>query len=86
MKFTTVASVFAMAATAFAAPSDIEARTGGKGGSCSVNTKQVCCNGILNCAVQVIGSQCNNQAYCCKTDAPVGALINVALLNCVDIL
>ncbi|KAF4974600.1 hypothetical protein FZEAL_8527 [Fusarium zealandicum] len=94
MKFTIVASVLAMAATAIAAPAEVEARThGGGGGSgggktnvCSANTKQVCCNGFLSCAVQVLGKNCDGSAYCCKTAAPVGALINVALLNCVDIL
>ncbi|KAH7207896.1 uncharacterized protein BKA55DRAFT_744494 [Fusarium redolens] len=85
MKTATALSALTMAVAAIAAPSDIEAR----GGSSSCNTrthKQLCCNGLLACAVQVIGSNCNNDAYCCKTNAPVGALINVALLNCVDIL
>ncbi|KAJ3460427.1 hypothetical protein MRS44_011294 [Fusarium solani] len=59
---------------------------GSTGGSCNANTKQVCCNGLLNCAVQVLGKNCDGSAYCCKTDAPVGALVNVALLNCVDLL
>ncbi|KAF8929949.1 hypothetical protein BGZ47_000797, partial [Haplosporangium gracile] len=45
--------------------------------------KQVCCSGgILNCAVQIIGSFCTNTYYC-KTDALVGAIVNVELLNCV---
>ncbi|KAF4470745.1 hydrophobin 3 precursor [Fusarium albosuccineum] len=92
MKFTIVASALAMAATAIAAPAEVEARTGGGGGgsgggSCSsTHNKQVCCNGLLSCAVQVIGSNCNSNAYCCSTGAPVGALVNIALLNCVDIL
>ncbi|KAL3956805.1 hypothetical protein ACCO45_009651 [Purpureocillium lilacinum] len=49
-------------------------------------TAQVCCSGLLTCLVQVLGASCNNQAYCCNTEAPVGSLINIALLNCVDIL
>lgn len=73
MKFTTVASVLAMAATAIAAPADVEARGGGhgSGGSCSADTQQVCCNGILSCAVQVLGKNCDGSAYCCQTGAPV---------------
>lgn len=73
MKFTFVASVLAMAAAAIAAPAEIEAleaRTGG-GKTCSTNNKQVCCNGLLNCVVQVLGQNCDSSAYCCKTDAPV---------------
>ncbi|KAI8663634.1 hypothetical protein NCS57_00964900 [Fusarium keratoplasticum] len=77
MKFTIIASALAMAVSACAT---------GTGGSCNANTKQVCCNGLLNCAVQVLGKNCNGEAYCCKTEAPVGALVNIALLNCVDLL
>ncbi|RSL41879.1 hypothetical protein CEP53_012501 [Fusarium sp. AF-6] len=86
MKFTIVASILAMAATAIAAPTEVEARGGGSAGSCNANAQQVCCNGILSCAVQVLGKNCDGSAYCCETAAPVGTLINVALLNCVDIL
>ncbi|CEI41816.1 hypothetical protein FVEN_g3782 [Fusarium venenatum] len=90
MQFSTFTAVFAMAAAAIAAPADIEARTGHDNGNnkpvCSAQSKQVCCNGLLSCAVQVLGSNCNANSYCCDTQAPVGALINVALLNCVDIL
>ncbi|RSL59907.1 hypothetical protein CEP54_007048 [Fusarium duplospermum] len=86
MKFTTAASILAMAATAIAAPTEVEARGGGSAASCNANAQQVCCNGILSCAVQILGKNCDGSAYCCETAAPVGTLINVALLNCVDIL
>ncbi|KAI1058797.1 hypothetical protein LB507_004113, partial [Fusarium sp. FIESC RH6] len=88
MQFSTLASVLTMAVAAIAAPADtLEARTGGGNNAvCSAQNKQVCCNGLLSCAVQVLGSNCNGNSYCCKSDAPVGALINVALLNCVDLL
>ncbi|KAM0246028.1 hypothetical protein ACHAP5_004999 [Fusarium lateritium] len=89
MQFTTIASIFAMATVAIAAPApaDIEARTGGGNTSvCSAKAKQVCCNGILSCTVQVLGGTCGGNSYCCKTSAPVGALVNVALLNCVKLL
>ncbi|KAI8714961.1 hypothetical protein NCS52_01002700 [Fusarium sp. LHS14.1] len=85
MKFTIFASVLAMAATAIAAPTEVEARSGGSAGSCNANAQQVCCNG-LNCLVQILGKNCDGSAYCCQTSAPVGNLINVALLNCVNIL
>ncbi|KAJ4329268.1 hypothetical protein N0V84_000161 [Fusarium piperis] len=81
MKFTIIASALAMAASVCATP------TGGQtGGSCNASTKQVCCNGLLNCAVQLVGQNCDGNAYCCKTDAPANALVNIALLNCVDLL
>ncbi|KAH7231155.1 hypothetical protein BKA59DRAFT_536371 [Fusarium tricinctum] len=86
MKTAAALSALTMAVAVIAAPSDIEAR-GSSSSSCNSKThKQVCCNGLLSCTVQVLGSNCNNDAYCCKTNAPVGALINIALLNCVDIL
>ncbi|SPJ70312.1 uncharacterized protein FTOL_00040 [Fusarium torulosum] len=91
MQFTTIASILAMATVAIAAPSpaDIEARTGHGGGNtpvCSAKAKQVCCNGLLSCTVQVLGGNCGGNSYCCKTSAPVGALVNVAVLNCVKLL
>ncbi|KAF4966700.1 hypothetical protein FSARC_5644 [Fusarium sarcochroum] len=88
MQFTTIASILAMASAAIAAPADIEARTnpGDNTNVCSTNNQQVCCNGLLNCVVQVLGKTCDGSAYCCKTGAPTGALINVALLNCVKLL
>ncbi|RGP59204.1 hydrophobin 3 precursor [Fusarium sporotrichioides] len=88
MQFSTFTAVFAMAAAAIAAPTEIEARTdGGHNNVCSTQNNQVCCQGLLNCAVQVLGAGCSGgNSYCCKTDAPVGALINVALLNCVKLL
>ncbi|KAJ5215266.1 uncharacterized protein N7498_001673 [Penicillium cinerascens] len=54
------------------------------GGDCNNGGSQVCCSGVLNCLVQSVGDACSNQAYCCQTDAPVGTLLNVALLNCVQ--
>ncbi|PNY25477.1 Uncharacterized protein TCAP_04587, partial [Tolypocladium capitatum] len=85
MKYTAALSIFALAGAAMAAPTDIEARTPGgppSAGGCTIaGTQQVCCSGLLSCAVQIIGSSCTN-AYCCSTDAPVGALVNIALLNC----
>ena len=93
MQFSSIATILSVALAASAIPTEMEARTGGGGGggkgkTCSnSNAKQVCCNGLLSCVVQVLGSGCTSGgAYCCTTDAPVGALINIALLNCVDIL
>lgn len=83
MKYTAAFSILAFAATAIAIPTELEARTGGGGGgkggggsgggggkTCSASgKKQVCCNGLLNCVVQVASSNCNNSAYCCNTSA-----------------
>ncbi|KAJ4328784.1 hypothetical protein N0V84_000789 [Fusarium piperis] len=77
---------------------DDDARHGGpKGGDtttttntnkvCSVENQQVCCTGLLACAVQVLGDDCKGgNAYCCNTGAATGTLINIALANCVDVL
>ncbi|RYP18299.1 hypothetical protein DL765_004019 [Monosporascus sp. GIB2] len=81
MKFTTLTALLTMAVAAAAAPTEVEARTGG---SCNNDQKSVCCDGILNCVVQVIAPTCSGTAYCCETDAPEGALVNVELLNCVQ--
>lgn len=67
MKF--VAAVVALAATAIAAPAEMETRSRSvKLSECSAQGGvQACCNsGLLGCLVQVIGSNCNNNAYCCK--------------------
>jgi hypothetical protein len=79
MQFTTIVSILAMATAAIAAPApaDIEARTGNGGGKppvCSAKTKQVCCNGLLTCTVQVLGGSCGGNSYCCKTSAPTVSL------------
>ncbi|KAG9498385.1 hypothetical protein J7337_009190 [Fusarium musae] len=95
MQFTKIASVLAMAAAAIAAPApgnyEVEPRTGGSNNGnnqpvCSTQSQQVCCNGILSCTVQVLGATCNNQAYCCNTQAATGAIISINALNCVKIL
>lgn len=49
--------------------------------------QQVCCSGgILNCAVQALGSKCKNEAYCCETGKSLGGLINISTLNCAKLL
>ncbi|KAK7991243.1 hypothetical protein PG988_000037 [Apiospora saccharicola] len=66
---------------------DLVVRTDGGAKTCNADTKQVCCNGLLNCVVQVLGSTCsNNGAYCCDTSAGTGSLINIQALNCVKLL
>ncbi|KAF9920041.1 hypothetical protein FBU30_010221, partial [Linnemannia zychae] len=47
--------------------------------------KQVCCDALLNCVVQALGSNCSTQAYCCKTDAAVGGIVVLNALNCVKL-
>jgi hypothetical protein len=48
--------------------------------------KQVCCVGLLPCLVQILGSTCKGQAYCCATDQSVDSIVNINALNCVQIL
>ncbi|KAK8115723.1 hypothetical protein PG984_012225 [Apiospora sp. TS-2023a] len=99
MQFTMISTLF-LATVAIANPiaappameaADLAIRTdGGSGGStktCNADTKQVCCDGILGCVVQLLGSTCsNNGAYCCKTSAGTGSIINIQALNCVKLL
>ncbi|KAF9920042.1 hypothetical protein FBU30_010222 [Linnemannia zychae] len=55
--------------------------------SCNASgQKQVCCDGLLSCLVQVLGDNCSTQAYCCTTNAAVGGIISINALNCVKLL
>ncbi|CAM1509440.1 Fc.00g031790.m01.CDS01 [Cosmosporella sp. VM-42] len=57
-----------MAAITITAPTEIEARDGGAGGAgCNSHQKPVCCNGILGCTVQIVGSGCVSGSCCYKT-------------------
>lgn len=74
MQFFTTTLALAFAATALAAPA-LDARTEPTtpppSDICPNDNKQVCCNGILTCLVQVLGGPCDNDVFCCKTEAPV---------------
>ncbi|KAF4945324.1 hypothetical protein FSARC_14453 [Fusarium sarcochroum] len=99
MKYSAL-SVIAIAATAIAAPSKLEADHslgGPPTRECNANQKQVCCTPILgipllsSCLIQVRGSTCKNEAFCCQANqvnGPVGALtnLNVNALNCNQLL
>ncbi|OIW27635.1 hydrophobin 3 precursor [Coniochaeta ligniaria NRRL 30616] len=86
MKTTSIiVSILSMALAATAAPV-LEDRTSSSCKPTTEVTQQVCCSGLLDCVVQVLGNTCSTHTYNCKTDAPVGGLVNVALLNCVSIL
>ena len=63
MQFSTITTLFTLAAVAVAAPTEVVART--EGGCNNEQPNQVCCTGILNCVVQVLGANCGGQAYCC---------------------
>ncbi|KAF9931413.1 hypothetical protein FBU30_010249 [Linnemannia zychae] len=55
--------------------------------SCNASgQKQVCCDGLLNCLVQVLGDNCSTQAYCCTTNAAVGGIISLNALKCLKLL
>ncbi|KAI2463515.1 hypothetical protein F4781DRAFT_437357 [Annulohypoxylon bovei var. microspora] len=86
MQFSTITTLFTLAAVAIAAPTEVEARNGSPG-SCSVSQpNQACCTGsLLDCLVQVSGSACGGQTYCCSTSGD-GSFVNVNLLNCVLLL
>ncbi|KAF4454889.1 hypothetical protein F53441_2682 [Fusarium austroafricanum] len=94
MQFSTIASIFAMASVAIAAPAPgaghekapLVVRTGGSNNQpvCSAQSQQVCCQG-LSCVLQVLGNGCSNTAYCCESNGN-GGLINLNLLNCAKLL
>ncbi|KAI9896051.1 hypothetical protein N3K66_008951 [Trichothecium roseum] len=88
MKLSIAAAALAMVLPALAAPApaDLDARTGGSSHEeiCNNKGKQVCCTGLLDCIVTL--NVCQDKAYCCKTDKPDNALVNISLLNCVSIL
>ncbi|CAN9186842.1 unnamed protein product [Alternaria alternata] len=73
-------------------PAPEPAPGGGSGGSgkCNGGQKQACCTGllgVLTCNIQILGSTCNQEKYCCSTSDPVGAaLVNIDAANCVKIL
>jgi hypothetical protein len=57
-------------------PAPEPAPGGGSGGSgkCNGGQKQACCTGllgVLTCNIQILGSTCNQEKYCCSTSAPV---------------
>ncbi|KAJ4291253.1 hypothetical protein N0V88_006254 [Collariella sp. IMI 366227] len=90
MQFKTLITALAVAMTASAMPAGsadaVEART--EPSVCNNNQKSVCCNGLLGllgCTVGILGGNCNGEAYCCQTNAPLGSLINVQLLNCLHL-
>ncbi|ORY63345.1 uncharacterized protein BCR38DRAFT_524923 [Pseudomassariella vexata] len=88
MQFSTITTVLAFTAAAFAAPAveaeGLEVRTG----TPAASNKQLCCNGILTCVVQILGDVCTTKKYNCKTSAPAGSTllnVNLQLLNCVSL-
>ncbi|KAK4237131.1 hypothetical protein C8A03DRAFT_34946 [Achaetomium macrosporum] len=92
MQLTNLFTVAALAMTASALPAaenvDILAKRTTPAPTCSNNNQPVCCNGLLGvllCAVSVVGGNCEGSSYCCETNAPVGSLINLQLLNCVHV-
>ncbi|KAK3314597.1 hypothetical protein B0H66DRAFT_605544 [Apodospora peruviana] len=90
MQFSSIFTILAIAMTTAAAPAEVEARNGGSP-SCNTDQKAVCCNTIVGavlCDVVNILSTgtCSAGSYCCSTDAPLGAFINIQALNCVKAL
>ncbi|KJZ74344.1 hypothetical protein HIM_06350 [Hirsutella minnesotensis 3608] len=83
MQFAAV--IFALAAAAMAAPAELQARRISHEECSASHNKQACCNGAANCLIQVVGDNCKNEAYCCKTGHSVGLLVNVNALNCLKL-
>ncbi|KAL7624107.1 hypothetical protein AAE478_005664 [Parahypoxylon ruwenzoriense] len=79
-------TIFALAAVAAAVPTEVQGRTDG-GNSCNNSQQgQVCCTaGLLGCLVQILGSACSGEAYCCDNSAGTGSIIDIDLLNCVHL-
>lgn len=80
MQFSTIFTVLAAAMTATALPN--VARSGGdETAVCSsTHNNNVCCDGLLNCVLNVVAENCSNDAYCCKSDAvQVSSLLNQPL-------
>jgi hypothetical protein len=61
----------AMTATALPAADKSEAVAPRTDSHCNNNQKFVCCNGILGCAVSILGLGCGGQSYCCETTSGV---------------
>lgn len=78
-------SIIALAATAVAAPSEVEARK--SLGKCNASQKQVCCTPILDipllsiCLIQIAGSSCKSEAYCCQADQVNGLVVSLGMLH-----
>ncbi|KAI1388974.1 uncharacterized protein F4822DRAFT_404570 [Hypoxylon trugodes] len=85
MQFSTITTLFTLAAVAIAVPTDVQART--ESGECPNNQpNQVCCsNSILDCILPILGSPCGGTTYCCST-LPSSGPINVSILDCVKLL
>ncbi|KAI1205048.1 uncharacterized protein F4807DRAFT_465017 [Annulohypoxylon truncatum] len=86
MQFSTITTLFTLAAVAIAAPAEVvEARTGG--GSCSNSQPyEYCCSGtvpVLSCILNILGNSCGGEAYCC--DSQVSGTVAVGALNCVKL-
>ncbi|KAI1084479.1 hypothetical protein F5B20DRAFT_525004 [Whalleya microplaca] len=87
MQFTTaITTLFALAASVIAAPSELNARTGTPSYCTDSSQQQVCCNALaLDCVVQVLGSVCTTESYCCQSNEAAGTLVNVNALNCIHL-
>jgi hypothetical protein len=68
MQYSSIFTILALAMAAAAAPSEKAVRTGG--GNCNSQTANTCCDGLLNCVVQIAGHNCDGTAWCCDTTAP----------------
>ncbi|KAK4115522.1 hypothetical protein N656DRAFT_795255 [Canariomyces notabilis] len=86
MQLSAIFTVLAVAMTAAAAP--CPNCPGGETNICSVEQSLYCCNaGLLNliCNVNVLGSSCTGQSFCCDNSVVQQGLVNVAA-QCIKVL
>ncbi|KAI0885408.1 uncharacterized protein GGS22DRAFT_163644 [Annulohypoxylon maeteangense] len=86
MQFSTITTLFTLAAVAVAAPAEVAARTGGTGSCSNSQPNEYCCSGLnlLGCTLNILGNSCGGTAYCCDSSV-TGSVVDISLLNCVSL-
>ena len=81
MKYATIISVLALAATAIATPTPWNG--GGGSSTCNNDQQEVCCASLLDliCLVGAIGGSCDSSAYCCDNGASVVSYSPISLFH-----
>jgi len=66
MRFSAIISALALGAAAAAVPTEVSAREIAARDECSNSGGSLlCCNGLLNCLLSVLGETCGQETYCC---------------------
>jgi hypothetical protein len=70
MQFTSLFTILAVAMTASALPAEqVAPRAANQVASCNNVQSQVCCDGVVGCTLNVLGTTCDGGSYCCDSDA-----------------